>query len=782
MITVIGRYEVISEIGRGGMATVYAAQDPVFNRKVAIKILPAELLHDPSFRTRFEREAKTIATLEHSAIVPVYDFGEHEGQPYFVMRLMSGKSLADHMAQGSLSLDRIVHIVSRVADALDEAHGKGIVHRDLKPANILFDQHGEPFLADFGISKLSQSSTTLTGNAIVGTPAYMSPEQGQGEQDIDGRSDIYSMGVIVYEMLTGRVPFEADTPMGQVLKHITETPPSILELNKNLPPAVADVVERAMAKRKFARYDTAGEMAKAMAEAVRSNAAAKTPPPTMAGYGYTQPPPAAEITAGQTGARKYPTPTPRSTTKPPTPRPVRTPTTPVPGAVPAVLNRPPPMSVVKDSVYKTFTTKARQKSPKQIIGIIFIVVIILSMLGGAIYIAGQKLEINIKPEGTSQADAGNATLPTPLYSTPLYSTSLYSTTPTVTPIPPLATPIPTRTPSLYSTTPTETLTPLPSPTNTPTEASLVIGGADKIAFVKAKEIWVANLDGSNLRQVTSSGSTKSGLQWTPDGKAITYITGRSVRIVNIDVLIADDIQDKMIINANWADYLAGFEISPDGKYVAFSMSDGLFILPYDLNTLSQIRTPDQLKSAQNCLAYSSAKTRAVRWSEDGKRLAVVIIGTQNNKQVELVRVFQLGACGETPTRVDEFPGARFTIRGYDANPSIESLGWDGNQVFALNVDNNFGFGDIYIYNLANGKAEPIYPLGTLCCFRDFQWSPDGTYFLFSFKDNSQPQTTQLYLVDYATIGEGVVYKPIPLPPEVFTSLDDKPQPVLRPAR
>ena len=753
MITVIGRYEVISEIGRGGMATVYAAQDPVFNRKVAIKILPAELLHDPSFRTRFEREAKTIATLEHSAIVPVYDFGEHEGQPYFVMRLMSGKSLADHMAQGSLSLDEIVHIVSRVAAALDEAHGKGIVHRDLKPANILFDQHGEPFLADFGISRLSQSSTTLTGNAIVGTPAYMSPEQGQGEQDIDGRSDIYSLGVVVYEMLTGRVPFEADTPMGQVLKHITETPPSILELNKNLPPAVADVVERAMAKRKFARYDTAGEMAKAMAEAVRSSAAAKTPPPTMADL------PAAEITAGPTGARKYPTPTPRSTTKPPTPRPVRTPTTPVPEAV------TPPMSVVKDSVYKTSATKARQKSPKQIIGIIFIVVIILSVLAGAIYIAGQKLEINIKPEGTSQADAGNTIIPTlsPEGEKPAVSQ------PTDTPIPPLATPIPTETP-----VPTETLTPLPSPTSTPI---LVIGGADKIAFVKGKEIWEANLDGSNLRQVTNSGSTKSGLHWTPDGKAITYITGRSVRIVNID-----DLQDKMIINANWADYLAGFEISPDGKYVAFSMSDGLFILPYDLNTLSQIRTPDQLKSAQNCLAYTSAKTRAVRWSEDGKRLAVVITGTQNNKQVELVRVFQLGACGETPTRVDEFPGARFTMRGYDANPSIVSLGWDGNQVFALNVDNNFGFGDIYIYNLANGKAEPIYPLGTLCCFRDFQWSPDGTYFLFSFKDNSQPQTTQLYLVDYATIGEGVVYKPIPLPPEVFTSLDDKPQPVLRPAR
>jgi Tol biopolymer transport system component len=124
----------------------------------------------------------------------------------------------------------------------------------------------------------------------------------------------------------------------------------------------------------------------------------------------------------------------------------------------------------------------------------------------------------------------------------------------------------------------------------------------------------------------------------------------------------------------------------------------------------------------------------------------------------------------------------FQMRGFDANPTIQSLGWDGNMVFALNVDNDFGYGDIYIYNMANGKAQTISPLGTLCCFRDFQWSPDGTYLLFSVKDNSKPKTTQLYLVDYATIGTGLTYKPIALPEDVFTSIEDKPQPVLRPAK
>ena len=756
MITKIGRYEVISEIGRGGMATVYEAHDPVFNRNVAIKMLPAELLHDPSFRVRFDREAKTIAALEHSAIVPVYDFGEHEGQPYFVMRLMSGKSLADRMAQGPLSLDEIVHIVSRVAAALDEAHSKEIVHRDLKPGNILFDPYGEPFLADFGISKLSQSATTLTGNAIVGTPAYMSPEQGQGEQDVDGRSDIYSLGVIVYEMLTGRVPFEADTPMGQVLKHITETPPSILEINKNVPPAVADVVERAMAKRKFARYDTAGQMAKALADAVQMSTDDRMPPATIADL------PAAEIASA--GGRKYPTPAPRSTPKPSTPRPVRPVSTPIPGAV------TPPMSVLKDTVHNTSSTKGRLKSPKRILGITLIIILVATAVGGTYYFTHNPGLLG-RPQPTAQAMLGFTPTPlvTPAESLPGLPTDTQQSVPVIEV---KATTVATDTPA-----PTETLAPLPSPTSQPTETLVTIGGADKIAFVKNREIWISNLDGTGLQQITNTGSSKSALQWTPDGNAISYITGRSVRIVN-----TDDLQDKLIINANWADYLAGFEISPDGKYVAFSMSDGLFILPYDLNTLSQIRTPDQLKNAQNCLAFTSSKTHAVRWSRDGKQLAVIVTGTQDNKQVDLVQVIQLGACGESPTRVDEFPGTRFPMRGYPASPTIQSLGWDGNLVFALNVDNNFGYGDLYIYNMANGKAQTISPLGTLCCFRDFQWSPDGTYLLFSFKDNSQPETTQLYLVDYATIGTGATYQPITLPEDVFTSLDDKPQPVLRPAR
>jgi serine/threonine protein kinase len=263
-LVTVGRYKIIAELGRGGMSTVYSAHDPISNRDVAIKILPRELLHDPMFRARFEREAQTIAALEHPAILPVYDYGEAEGQPFFVMRLMTGGSLADRLSLGPLPLAEAARIISTLAGALDEAHRRGIIHRDLKPGNILFDQHHDPFLADFGIAKLSEAGATLTGNVIVGTPAYMSPEQGRGEKDLDGRSDVYSLGVILFEMLTGRIPYQADTPMGQIIKHMSSPIPEVLTYQPGLPRDIQEVINRAMHKRKFGRYSSADEMAQAL--------------------------------------------------------------------------------------------------------------------------------------------------------------------------------------------------------------------------------------------------------------------------------------------------------------------------------------------------------------------------------------------------------------------------------------------------------------------------------------------------------------------------------------
>jgi serine/threonine-protein kinase len=257
----IGRYRILGELGRGGMATVYRAFDPNVDREVAVKVLPQQFLHDESFRERFMREAKVIARLEHSAIVPIYDFGEQEGQPYLVMRYLPGGTLADRIQEGALTLEETSTIVSRIATALEEAHARGIVHRDLKPGNILFDANGEAFLSDFGIVKLAEASAALTGTGVVGTPTYMSPEQAYGDSNVDGRADVYSLGIITYEMLTGKAPYEADTPMGIAMKHILEPVPQILETKPDLPTSIGALLDRALAKDRHHRFKTASELA-----------------------------------------------------------------------------------------------------------------------------------------------------------------------------------------------------------------------------------------------------------------------------------------------------------------------------------------------------------------------------------------------------------------------------------------------------------------------------------------------------------------------------------------
>ncbi len=273
----VGRYQIIEQLGHGGMATVYRAHDPRFNREVAIKILPRDLTLTPQFRTRFDREAQTIASLEHPAIVPVHDYGEEDGQPYLVMRLMQGGSLADRLREGPLPIREVSKILDRIGSALDRAHEAGVIHRDLKPGNILFDQYGDAYLADFGIARMANSSATLTGSGLIGTPAYMSPEQIEGKV-VDGRTDIYALGIIVFEMLTGERPYQADTPAMLLVKQMTEPMPRVLDVKPDLPPGCEDVITRATAKQVAARYEKASQLAETLSSALRHEARPKAEP------------------------------------------------------------------------------------------------------------------------------------------------------------------------------------------------------------------------------------------------------------------------------------------------------------------------------------------------------------------------------------------------------------------------------------------------------------------------------------------------------------------------
>jgi serine/threonine-protein kinase len=262
----IGRYEVVQELGRGGMAIVYLARDPYIKRQVAVKVLPRQFTFDPQFRTRFQREAEVIATLEHGSIVPVYDYGEHEDQPFIVMRYMSGGTLADRLQQGALPISEVGILYQRIGSAVDYAHSMGIIHRDIKPGNILFDAQGEASLSDFGIAKITEATTSLTGTAMIGTPEYMSPEQAQGEKNLDGRCDIYSLGIVLFQALTGELPYKADTPMGVAMAHITKPIPSLLESRSDLPPRFETVIRKTLDKDPAKRYQTAGELARAITD------------------------------------------------------------------------------------------------------------------------------------------------------------------------------------------------------------------------------------------------------------------------------------------------------------------------------------------------------------------------------------------------------------------------------------------------------------------------------------------------------------------------------------
>ena len=652
-------YEIIDELGIGGMATVYRAYDPRFDRDVALKVLKRELLEDEQLRDRFERESKIIAKLEHAAIVPVHDVGEDNGQLYYVMRYMTGGSLAERIHNNVLTINQVAHIFMRLAEALDYAHRKGIVHRDLKPGNILFDEVNNAFIADFGIAKFAQAATRITNSGILGTPRYISPEQALGEE-ADGRSDQYSLAVILFEILSGRAPFESKTPLGMAMKHATEPPPDILEINPKLPKALGNVMKKVLQKEPDKRYRTCSEFVNAFLEALPESSKAidgsATPLPAWI-YEHTE--------------------------------------------LPTEL---PPSQV---------TLEQSQRRSRIRLGIEFVLVV---LIGFAIW---------VYPRINATADASTPTFqPASTVTASATPTQDLPTTPTVTP--------------------TETVEPTPVP------VIPSVGGALNIAFTSNRDIYLMDMDGKNITQLTNTNIDKFDLQWLPNGQDILYAEGNCVYTVNADI---PDTPEEIACFKE--ENFEGFRVSPDGSHVAISIGPRLLILPFDLELLATAQTAIELqKSEKLCIDYSEVTVKSAQWSSDGKSLAILYRGAVGNlnyvgEAVRILNVDLVRCEAVDPVLIDQFPGRHFIPDGYTANPILPSYHWDGDRQFVFNTYiRNGGYGELYLYDMDTQEEERINPVNGTCCYRSATLSPDGNYILFAFQDRGEgsDSKTQLYYI------------------------------------
>jgi serine/threonine protein kinase len=274
----IGPYQIVGSLGQGGMAAVYKAYHARLDRHVAIKVLHKAFLAEEGFLTRFEREAQIVAKLEHPHIVPVYDFNEHDGQPYLVMKFIEGRTLKQLLSDGPLTLDQISSLMNDIADALTYAHHNGVLHRDIKPSNIIIDATGVPYLTDFGLARIVKAGpSTMSADMILGTPQYISPEQAAGLPELSPATDVYSLGVVLYELVVGRVPFNADTPYAVVHDHIYTELPRPGEINPAIPEPVEQVLVKALAKKPADRFGTPSEMMQSFRDAVQASGLAALP-------------------------------------------------------------------------------------------------------------------------------------------------------------------------------------------------------------------------------------------------------------------------------------------------------------------------------------------------------------------------------------------------------------------------------------------------------------------------------------------------------------------------
>jgi tRNA A-37 threonylcarbamoyl transferase component Bud32 len=706
----LGKYQIIEQVGKGGMATVFKAYQPGLDRSVAVKVLPAYYAHEADFEERFNREARAIARLDNSNILPVYDFGQDEGLSYIVMKYVSGGTLKDRLGR-PLAPKETLGIVKQIADALDHAHDVGILHRDVKPGNILIDEKGWVYLSDFGLAKMVEGSVQLTGTGTgVGTPAYMSPEQGQG-LSVDERTDVYSLGVILYEMLTGRVPYEAETPMAVVVKHISSPLPLPRTVNSNIPESVERVILKALAKDPDDRFSRAGELAMALETAIvgieEDHTLAK-PVPAMAAAPALGVPPVGPIAP------------------PPPPPPSQ------------------PVSAPKEGGGFPLLAIAGAAGAFVFLGAVLIVALLLILgrggeSGGGADDGGggpvTTLTAVSSPPAVAESDptdtptsipptvaaedtpqptsistdtptiaAGETPQPTSTGTQP--ATSVPSAPPDDTPTAPAtSTLVPTDTPSPTS-TPVPTDTPLP-PTSAPTPVQL----PGRLVFhrnpgsheLSDNEIYIYDIQSGYTTRLTNNASNDWIPRWSPDGKRIAFTSNRendNTQNYDVWVMNADGSNpQRYIATSAWDEYSAWSPLN-NGEIAIATTADN--------NSEIHVGTGGSLRR----LTYNTIRDEWPTWSPDGKRIA------HSNYQFDKGDIYV----------TDVASGATEWLYGTEGDDNQPAWSPDGRWiVFVQRSNDKDAFGRLVLIS-----ADGSYPSTLTSAFASNPaWSPDSEWIVFA---------------------------------------------------
>jgi len=710
----LGGYEIVDRIDQGGMATVYRARQTSMNRVVALKILPKHFMRDDTYLRRFEREVEIIAQLEHRNIVPVYDYGEHDGQPFIAMRYMPAGSVDDLIGSGPLMVERTLDIIEQVSPALDYAHNKNILHRDLKPSNILLDENGDAYLTDFGIARIlgmEGKGTTITTQGVVGTPSYMSPEQAQGK-DMDARSDIYALGVMLFEMLTGRRPFENDTPYGIAVMQVTTPPPSPRVINPALTAAIEQVVLKALKKKPENRYNTAAELSQAFKLAVeRPDSVHDTEP---RGLSIKPPLDATQPAGAQSSSLSQGQTVPSSPAQPP-------PAQPQPQQQPQPRQSPPP-SAYGPAAYPPASSASMPRIPNNTsrpmtpirkrrgnmwVSVLLGMVIgcsLLSVLVVATLLTLDDLFENSddtaettsdqRPPAEMTGDAARLTL------VPGAAFNNLDTTPVVE----NATAIPSRTPT---TEPTEGIAPVgarPTPTVDPDLSAQ----SERIIYFavrdNAYDVFQYDLTTGEETRLTDTAATISYPLASPDGAYVAYQAEEDGDF-EIYVLRLSDGTVTQLTDNDVLDRLPAW--SPDGAWIVYSSDtrdDGNF-------DLYRVRRDG---SDQQVIYSDGGRNSHARFSSDG-RFLIFTSGEAGNAQTWEILRFELET-GEISALTDN--------ASRDASPSFSP---DDTQIVYI-VDGDNGAA-IAVMDADGSNSQIIYDGA------GYEWgaafSPDGELIVFS---------------------------------------------------